>query len=99
MSAIPANISYYLKRMAGYSTNTFRLQTLNQTSATANQVIEVRLPTNAIIDLKSFCMYATATSADNAAGDHFKIPRWGLSSLIRRVEVLAGKERFCPCVC
>jgi len=90
MSAIPANISYYLKRMAGYSTNTFRLQTLNQTTATSNQVIEVRLPTNAIVNLKSFSMFATATCADNPSGDHFKIPRWGLSSLIRRVEVLAG---------
>ena len=89
-AAVPANVSYFLKRLAGYSTNTFKLQTLNQTSAVANDVVEVRLPTNAIVDLKSFCMYATAACSDNAAGDHFKIPRWGLSSLIRRVEILAG---------
>lgn len=97
--SVPSNVSYFLKRMAGYSTNTFRLQTLNQTTATASQIIEVRLPTNAIIDLKSLSMYCDAVCADNAANDHFKIPRWGLSSLIRRVEVLAGKECYCPCVC
>ena len=89
-AAVPANVSYFLKRLSGYSTNTFKLQTLNQTSAVANDVVEVRLPTNAIVDLKSFCMYATAACSDNAAGDHFKIPRWGLSSLIRRIEVLSG---------
>jgi len=98
MSVIPDNVSYYLRRMAGYSTNTFKLQTLNQTSAVANDVIEVRLPTNAIVDLKSLCMYADFATQDNADSDHFKCPRWGLSSLIRRVEVLAGKN-CCPCVC
>tara|TARA_R100001244_G_scaffold1799_1_gene2977 strand:+ start:9927 stop:11234 length:1308 start_codon:yes stop_codon:yes gene_type:complete len=90
MSAIPNNVSYYLRRMSGYSTNTFKLTTLNSTSAEQNSVIEVRIPTNAIVDLKSLTMFADFATADNAAGDHFKCPRWGLSSLIRRVEVLAG---------
>ena len=97
--SVPSNVSYFLKRMAGYSTNTFRLQTLNQTSATASQIIEVRLPTNAIVDLKSLAMYCDAACADNAAGDHFKIPRWGISSLIRRVEVLAGGRNCVASVC
>ena len=90
MSAIPDNVSYYLRRMAGYSTNVFRLSTLNQTSAVANDIVEIRIPVNAIVDLKSLCMYANFATVDNTSDDHFKCPRWGLSSLIRRVELLAG---------
>ena len=90
--SIPGNLVYGLKRLSSFSTNKFRLQTLNQTSASAGDVIEVRLPTNSLVDLKSFSLHAKAQCADNAAGEHFKLPRLGLAGLMERVECLAGGQ-------
>ncbi len=47
----PRNLSYFVRKLANYSRNTFRLQTLNQDTASANQIITVDLPNNALVDL------------------------------------------------
>ena len=70
MSSLPYNLIYGLKRLSQFSTNKFRLQTLNQTTAVAGDVIEVRLPTNSLVDAKSFSMHAHVECFANGAGDN-----------------------------
>ncbi|GIL71522.1 hypothetical protein Vretifemale_1889 [Volvox reticuliferus] len=80
----PRNLSYLVKRLSGYSRNTFRLQTLNQTTATAGQIITVDLPSNALVDLSTLTMFfkgATSTTAGFAV-----FPR-NIECLIERLEV------------
>ena len=92
MSALPGNLRYGLSRLSQFSTNKFRLQTLNQTSAVAGDIVEVRLPTNSLCDMKSLSFHAHASVAANLAGTTGKMPRGGLAGLVERIEVLAGGQ-------
>lgn len=84
MSGYPRNLSYFVRRLANYSRNTFKLQTLNQDTATANQIITVDLPNNALVDLNTLTWYfeGTTTSATNFC----TFPR-NIESLIERLEL------------
>lgn len=57
MSAYPRNLSYFVKRLANYSRNTNRLQTLNTTTAGPSQIITVDLPNNSLVDLSTLVWY------------------------------------------
>ncbi|PNH09167.1 hypothetical protein TSOC_004216 [Tetrabaena socialis] len=46
----PRNLSYLVKRLSGYSQNCFKLQALNQTTASAGQVVTCDMPLNSLVD-------------------------------------------------
>lgn len=84
MSGYPRNLSYFVRKLNNYSRNTFKLQTLNQSTASASQIITVDLPNNALVDLNTLSWYfeGTCTGTGGAA----QLPR-NIESIIERVEV------------
>lgn len=80
----PRNLSYLVKRLSGYSRNTFRLQTLNQTVASAGQIITVDLPSNALVDLSTFTMFFSGSTSTTAGFAAF--PR-NIECVLERLEV------------
>ncbi len=89
MSALSPELMYFASRMSGFSTNVFKLETNNSTSATSNSIISVDLPSNSIINLRSFAMICKAsankTGTNNNGG---RLPP--IKDLIERVEVTMG---------
>ena len=89
MSALSPELMYFASRMSGFSTNVFKLETNNSTTATSNSIISVDLPSNSIINLRSFAMICKAsadkTGTDNNGG---RLPP--IKDLIERVEVTMG---------
>ena len=91
MSNYPKNLRYAVQRMSGNNTNVFRLQTQNQTSAANGQIITVNLPTNSVLNMKSFSAHFNcAVSNTGNPGTKFCGLPANISSLISRVEVLCG---------
>jgi hypothetical protein len=87
MSYAPS-LSYFLDKMSGFSTNYFRLESQNATTASANQIVRFTLPSNALLNLRSFAFHFTATTASTGGGIA-RLPA-DISSLVERVEVSAG---------
>ena len=88
MSYSPS-LSYFLDRLSGFSTNTFRLESQNSTVATANQIVRFTLPSNALLNLRSFAFHFTATTSSGQSTSLARLPN-GIDSLIERVEVSCG---------
>ena len=80
----PRNLSYCVKRLSGYSRNNVKLNTLNQVTAVAGNIITVDLPTNCMIDLSTFTMYFNGTTTTTTGFANF--PR-NIETLIERLEV------------
>ncbi len=81
------NLMYMANRMSGFSTNTFKLETENQSTATSGSIVSVNLPSNSIINLRSFKMFFNA-NASNGTTAGARLPK--IKSLIERVEVSMG---------
>ena len=64
--SLPANLSYFVSRMAGTSVNYFRLDPQNGDSSSPNKICRIALPANALCSLKSFALhfYASCTGAN-----------------------------------
>ena len=85
----PANVSYFLRRLQGYHTNVFKLMPQNTDSATSGKIIHVNLPTNALLNMKSFAMHFDASATEVGGAGVARLPN-KITSLIDRVEVLMG---------
>ena len=85
--AMNSNLSYFMERVQGVSTNYFKLLPQNSTTATPNQQIRFALPSNALINMRSLALLFQATTSGANAGA--RLPA-GISSLIDRYEILAG---------
>ena len=85
--AMNSNLSYFMERVQGVSTNYFKLLPQNSTTATPNQQIRFALPSNALINMRSLALLFQATTSGAGAGA--RLPA-GISSLIDRYEILAG---------
>ena len=81
------NLTYFLDRLQGFSTNIFRLETNGSDSATANKIIRFSLPSNALLNMRSFALHFNAKTTENSAGARLPAK---IDSLIERVEVTAG---------
>ena len=88
MSYSPA-LQYFVEKLAGFSTNIFKLEPQNSTTASPNQIIRFTLPSNALLNLRSFALHFSATTSSSGAGAKARLPP-NISSLIERVEVTAG---------
>lgn len=86
MSYSPS-LSYFLDRLSGYSTNYFKLQAQGSSSATANNIIRFNLPSNALLNMRTFALHFNATTDGTTAGA--RLPN-KIDSLIERVEVSVG---------
>lgn len=90
--ATPSNVAFFLNRLAGYAKNTTRISPVSKSQYNASETIILRLPTNAIVDLKtlnvSFDARITAANmGDGSAAAYY--PRFS-QSLIRRLDVTIG---------
>ena len=86
------NLTYFVERLQGVSTNTFRLETQNKTTAKQNDIISFDLPSNAILNLRSLKVWCNASCEAAASGGSAtagaRLPP--IDDLIERVEVSVG---------
>ena len=86
------NLTYFVDRLQGVSTNTFRLETQNKTTAKQNDIITFDLPSNAILNLRSLKVWCNASTSAAAAGSNTasgaRLPP--IDDLVERVEVSVG---------
>ena len=87
MSALSPDLMYFASRMSGFSNNVFRIETNNQDSATSSSIIAFDLPSNSIINLRSFKVFARA-NANKIASAGGRLPP--IKDLIERIEVTMG---------
>lgn len=86
MSYSPA-LTYFLDRLSGFSSNIFRLEPQNQASASANKILRFTLPSNALLNMRSFALHFSASTAGTTAGGRLP-PK--IDTLVDRVEVACG---------
>ena len=79
-------LSYFLDRLSGYSTNTFKLMPQGSSSASANNIIRITLPANSLVNLRSFALHFNAAMT---GGTTARLPN-KIDSLVERVEVSVG---------
>jgi len=80
------NLAYFLNRVAGVSTNIFRLEPNNSADAiTPNKIIRFSLPSNCLLNMKSLALHFNAS----ATGTGARLPS-KIETLIDRVEVSSG---------
>jgi hypothetical protein len=84
MSSFNPNLTYYLERLQGFSTNIFRLESQARTTATPNQIITFDLPSNSIVNLRSFKVFCNV----QLTGDNARMPP--INDFVERVEVSVG---------
>ena len=91
MSVMESALSYYAKKFSGYTTNTFKIQPSGKTSGiTANDIVTISLPSNAICDIKNFrVMFNAGITSAQGADINGRLPA-KIDSLFSRVEVLVG---------
>jgi len=82
-------LTYFLDKLNGFSTNIFRLEPQGSSTASPNSIIRVSLPTNAILNMRSFAFHFGATTAGTGARLPAKI-----DTLIDRVEVACGSVQL-----
>ena len=87
MSAYPESMRYFLDEVNGFSTNTFKLFPQNQDSATANRILRFTLPSNSLLNLRSFSLFFNMTTEGTLAGG--RLPA-GIDRIVNRVEVTCG---------
>jgi len=89
----PSTLSYLVKRIAGHTTNNYRLKPQGSESASPQGIVRFDLPNNAIIDLKEVrFMFQVAVSG--ASASHFgRLPN-KISSLIDRVTISVGGQQI-----
>ena len=75
MSAYPESMRYFLDEVNGFSTNTFKLFPQNQDSATANRILRFTLPSNSLLNLRSFSLFFNMTTEGNLAGGRLPLSR------------------------
>jgi hypothetical protein len=79
-------LSYYSNVLSGFSTSTMKLTPSSKTSSVVSgDVTSISLPSNSIIDMRSFRVYFKCAITGATA----RLPP-GTSSLLRRVEVVCG---------
>lgn len=86
-----SNLAYFLSRLQGVSTNYFRLEPQNSSTASANKIIRFHLPSNALLNMRSLKFMFSASTAGSSAGA--RLPP-NIDSLIARYELSAGGQQI-----
>ena len=89
MSSFNPNLAYFVERLQGFSTNVFRLESQQGSSAvaTSSSIVTFDVPSNAIVNLRSFKIFCNA-NANKVAGAGGRLPP--INDLVERVEVSVG---------
>lgn len=87
MASLSPELMYFASRMSGFSTNIFKIETQNSSTATSSSIVAFDLPSNAIVNLRSFkCFFkANAGEVADAGG---RLPP--VKDLVERIEVSMG---------
>ena len=80
-----ANLSYMISRVAAVTTQTFKLNPQNSTSASSGSIVRFSLPSNTLLNTKSIKMFMRPVLTGNNARLPAKI-----DSLIDRVSLESG---------
>jgi len=96
MSGYPRNLSYFVKRLANYSRNTYRLQTLNTNTASASQIITMDLPNNALVDLSTLIGYMEGTTTCSGGTTPSCIFPRNIETVLERLEVEVNGQLISP---
>ena len=80
-------LMYFLDRMEGFSTNYFRLEPSGSTNSGPNSITRINLPSNALLNTRSFKLHFLASIAGTSVGG--RLPA-DISTLVERVEISAG---------
>ena len=84
--AMQSALSYFSNVLSGYSSNIFKMMPAGKTTNIgANDIVTLTMPSNSIVDLRSFKVYFDASTTGTTA----RLPP-KIDSLIARCEVLAG---------
>lgn len=87
---LPENVDFGAEVLSNYSRNTFRIEPNSSTTATAGRVIQISLPENSVLDMKSLRMFAKVTTTKGVAtGPHdvLALLPANIESLISSIEV------------
>ena len=88
-SSFPKNLSYSIKNLNGFSKQTIKvLSDRLSSTATAGDIIKIRLPPNSLIDMRTFSVFfsGTITGSGVNTGVEGHFPRYS-SSLIQQLNV------------
>ena len=85
--SFPKQFQYYLQRLNNVRRNTIRISPLTSTSASPNDIVVVRLPSNSLVNLQSFNWVFTGATSTTAGFAQF--PR-DIESIIERMTVLVN---------
>ena len=86
----PPQLDYYCQRLEGLSVGLFRLEPQGASTVTSGQIVRFTLPSNALCDIRSFCLrFNAATTGGAAGGAQMRLPN-KIESLISKVEVSIG---------
>ena len=80
-------LSYFLDRLSGFSTNRFKIMPQGSATANANSIIRITLPANSLVNFRTFALHFDA-EIKTATGEG-RLPN-KIDSLIERVEVTFG---------
>jgi hypothetical protein len=80
-------LSYFLDRLSGFSTNLFKLEPQGSNTAKANNIIRITLPANSLVNFRTFALHFNAKIKE-ASGEG-RLPN-KIDSLVERVEVAFG---------
>lgn len=89
-SMYPSSLSYFVNRISNYTQNTVKILPYRTTDVPSSQVVVVDLPTNALIDLRTFAWHfglSTSTTAAAGSGTNFAQPPQNIESIIDKVVI------------
>ena len=82
----PKNLAYNIKNLSGFSKSTVVLTGDKSATVNAGDTIKVKLPSNTIVDLRTFSMHFKGTCSADTAASRLHFPRL-TSSLIKTLAV------------
>lgn len=85
-SSFPKNLAYNIKTLSGFSKTTVKLTPDRPGTISHGSTIKVKLPSNAIVDLRTFTMFMKGTAEAGAGSSKMHFPRLS-SSLIKTLAV------------
>ncbi len=81
-STFPKNLAYKISQLQGFSKTSVKL-TPDRTDVGAGETFRVKMPSNTIVDLRTFALHAKGSATQDSGSDKMHFPRNGLSSCIK----------------
>lgn len=85
MASLPPSVSFFMQRLSGVSTSSFKIFSQSADNASAGKIIRFEVPSNSLVNFRNVRFMFNATTTTTGA----RLPN-DISSLIERVAVYAG---------